>query len=218
MGGNATKDDLSVSTPAARVPWPTVAVTAVVAAVLLGTVVGVLSRQEDQGNLVRTGTPWVAAAFAVGALVGRQTRAWTAQASAIAAALAAVGCLTLANAIYYEVLNPLVDQFAQTWTVIGVLVGVTFGIGGSAWGRSRSSAGGTLAVGVLAAVVMSEAIGWQLIGDRSFATTTMVLLLLIGLAVPFLMLPRDRRTQGVLLAAGATIPVVLIMVTVGTAG
>ena len=218
MGGNATKDDLSVSTPAARVPWPTVAVTAVVAAVLLGTVVGVLSRQEDQGNLVRTGTPWVAAAFAVGALVGRQTRAWTAQASAIAAALAAVGCLTLANAIYYEVLNPLVDQFAQTWTVIGVLVGVAFGIGGSAWGRSRSSAGGTLAVGVLAAVVMSEAIGWQLIGDRSFATSTMVLLLLIGLAVPFLMLPRDRRKQGVLLAAGATIPVVLIMVTVGTAG
>ena len=218
MGGNATKDDLSVSTPAARVPWPTVAVTAVVAAVLLGTVVGVLSRQEDQGNLVRTGTPWVAAAFAVGALVGRQTRAWTAQASAMAAALAAVGCLTLANAIYYEVLNPLVDQFAQTWTVIGVLVGVTFGIGGSAWGRSRSSAGGTLAVGVLAAVVMSEAIGWQLIGDRSFATSTMVLLLLIGLAVPFLMLPRDRRKQGVLLAAGATIPVVLIMVAVGTAG
>ena len=218
MRGNATTDDLSVSTPAARVPWPTVAGTAVVAAVLLGTVVGVLSRQEDQGNLVRTGTPWVAAAFAVGALVGRQTRAWTAQASATLAALAAVGCLTLADAIYYEVLNPLVDQFAQTWTVIGVLVGVAFGIGGSAWGRSRSRAGGTLAVGVLAAVVMSEAIGWQLIGDRSFATSTMVLLLLIGLAVPFLMLPRDRRKQGVLLAAGATIPVVLIMVTVGTAG
>ncbi len=80
------------------------------------------------------------------------------------------------------------------------------------------SAGGTLAVGILAAVVMSEAIGWQLIGDRSFASSTMVLLLLIGLAVPFLMLPRDRRKQGVLLAAGATIPVVLIMVTVGTAG
>ena len=217
MGENATKD-LSVSTPAARVPWPTVAVAAAVAAVLLGTVVGVLSRQEDQGNLVRTGTPWVAAAFAVGALVGRQTRAWSARATATAAALAAVGCLTLANATYYGVLNPLVDQFAQTWTVIGVLVGVVFGIGGSAWGRSRSSAGGTLAVGVLAAVVMSEAIGWQLIGDRSFATTTMVLLLLIGLALPFLMLPRDRRKQGVLLAAGATIPVVLIMVTVGTAG
>jgi hypothetical protein len=218
MGGNATKDDLSVSTPAARVPWPTVAVTAVVAAVLLGTVVGVLSRQEDQGNLVRTGTPWVAAAFVVGALVGRQTRAWTALASATAAALAAVGCITLGNAIHYGVPNPLVDQFAQTWTVIGVLVGVAFGIGGGAWGRSRGSAGGTLAVGVLAAVVMSEAIGWQLIGDRRFATTTMVLLLLIGLAVPLLMLPRDRRKQGVLLAAGATIPVVLVMVTVGTVG
>jgi fumarate reductase subunit D len=65
---------------------------------------------------------------------------------------------------------------------------------------------------------MSEAIGWQLIGDRSFAASTMVLLLLIGLAVPFLMLPRDRRKLGVLLAAGAAIPVVLIMVTVGTAG
>ena len=124
----------------------------------------------------------------------------------------------MANAIYYGVLNPLADQFAQTWTLIGVLVGVAFGIGGSAWGRSRGSAAATLTVGVLAAVVMSEAIGWQLIGDRSFATTTIVLLLLIGLAVPFLMLLRDRRRQGVLLAAGATIPVVLIMVTVGTAG
>jgi sorbitol-specific phosphotransferase system component IIBC len=118
-----------------------VAVTAVVAAVLLGTVVGVLSRLEDVGNLVRTGTPWVAAAFAVGALVGRQTRAWTAQATATLAALAAVGCLTLANAIYYGVLNPLADQVAQTWTVIGVLVGVAFGIGGSAWGDHGAAPG-----------------------------------------------------------------------------
>jgi hypothetical protein len=45
----------------------------------------------------------------------------------------------------------------------------------------------------------------------------MVLLLLIGLTLP-LLLPRDRRRQGVLLAAGATIPVVLVMVTVGAAG
>jgi peptidoglycan/LPS O-acetylase OafA/YrhL len=195
-----------------------VAVTAVVAAVLLGTVVGVLSRQEDQGNLVRTGTPWVAAAFTVGALVGRQTRMWTERATAITAALAAVACLTLANGIYYGVLNPLADDYAQTWTVIGLIVGVAFGIGGAAWGRSRTSAGATLAVGVLAAVVMSEAIGWQIIGDRSFAPTTMILLLLIGLALPLLMLPRDRRKQGVLLAAGATIPVVLVMVTVGAGG
>jgi hypothetical protein len=195
-----------------------VAATAAFAAVLLGTVVGVLSRQEDQGNLVRTGTPWVAAAFAVGALVGRQTRAWTGRATAVAAALAAVACLTLANGIYYGVINPIADDYAQTWTVIGVIVGVAFGIGGSAWGRSRTSAGATLAVGVLAAVVMSEAIGWQIIGDRSFAPTTMVLLLLIGLALPFLMLPRARRRLGVLLAAGATIPVVLVMVTVGAGG
>ncbi len=208
----------SVPTPVPRVPALKVAVTAAVAAVLLGSVVGVLSRQEDQGNLVRTGTPWVAAAFAVGALVGRQTRTWTGRAAAIAAALAAVACLTLANGIYYGVLNPLADEFAQTWTVIGVIVGVAFGIGGAAWGRSRTSAGATLAVGVLAAVVMSEAIGWQIIGDRSFAPTTMVLLLLIGLALPLLMLPRDRRKQGVLLAAAATIPVVLVMVTVGAAG
>jgi hypothetical protein len=76
MGGNTTTD-LSVFTPAARVPWRTVALTAAIAAVLLGTAVGVLSGQEDQGNLVRTGTPWVVAAFAVGAPVGRQTCAWT---------------------------------------------------------------------------------------------------------------------------------------------
>lgn len=137
---------------------------------------------------------------------------------ATAAALAAVACLTLANGICYGVLTPLTDAFAQTWTVIGVIVGIAFGIAGSAWGRSRTSASATLAVGVLGAVVMSEAIGWQLIGDRSFAPTTMVLLVLVGLALPFLMLPRDRRRQGVLLAAGATIPIVLVMVTVGAAG
>lgn len=205
-------------TPAPHISGLKATGTAAVAAVLLGTVVGILSRQEDLGNLVRTGTPWVVAAFAVGALVGRQTRAWTRRATATAAALAAVCCLTLANGIYYGVINPLADQFAQTWTVIGVIVGVAFGFGGSSWGRSRSSAGGTLAVGVLAAVVMSEAIGWQIIGDRTFAATTVFLLLLIGLTLPFPMLPRDRRKQGVLLAAGATIPVVLIMVTVGAAG
>lgn len=190
---------------------------AAVAAVLLGTVVGIISRQEDQGNLVRTGTPWVVAAFAVGALVGHQTRAWTRRAAAMTGAAAAVGCLTVANGIYYGVINPFADEFAQVWTVTGVIVGVAFGIGGSAWGRSRGSAGGTLAVAVLAAVVMSEAIGWQIIGDRSFAATTIIGLLLIGLTVPLLMLPRDRRKQGVLLAAGAAIPVVLVMVTLGTA-
>jgi len=36
--------------------------------------------------------------------------------------------------------------------------------------------------------------------------------------LPLLMLPRDRRRQGVLLAAGATIPVLLVMVTAGAAG
>lgn len=198
------------------------AATAAVAAVLLGTVVGVLSLQEGRGNLVRTGTPWVAAAFAIGALVGRQTRPWTGRAAAIArsitAAVAAVACLTLANGIYYGVLNPLTDQFAQTFTVVGVIVGVAFGIGGSAWGRSRTSAGATLAVGVLAAVVMGEPIGWQLRGDRSFAPTTMVLLMLIGLALPFLMLPRGRRMQGCVVAAGALIPVVLVIGAVGAGG
>lgn len=207
-----------MSTPAPRALGLKVAVTAAVAAVILGLMVGVMSLQKDLlGHLFRTGSPWVGAAFAVGALVGRQTRPWTGRAAAttaaITAAVAAVASLTLANGIYYGVDYALVNEFGQpqTWTVIGVIVGVPFGIGGSAWGRSWSSTGATLSVGVLAAVVMAEPIGWQLSGDRSFFPTTTALLMLIGLALPFLMLPRDRRVQGALLAVGLLIPVVLII-------
>ena len=108
-----------------------VSVTAISAAVLLGIVLGVLSTHEDLGNLVRIGTPWVTAAFALGALVGWQTRAWTAAVAALAAVV---------------MIDPLITQ--------------------------------------------------ALLGDRQFAPATIVVQMLIGLSLPFLLLPRARRRGG----------------------
>ena len=177
-----------------------VSVTAIGAAVLLGIMVGVLSTHEELGDLVRIGTPWVTAAFALGALVGWQTRAWTAGSTAIVASIAGVVCLTVANGIYYGIFDPLGmlgmfgGGFAQTFTVVGGIVGVAFGVGGSAWGRSRTSAGATLAVAALAAVVMIDPLVTQaLMGGRQFAPATIVVQMLIGLSLPFLLLPRARR-------------------------
>jgi hypothetical protein len=131
-------------------------VRALPAALLIGTMVGLVSALGDGvrimvvNGLANAISPWVLGAFAAGAVAG----------SPGLGAVSGVAALIAALALYYggflleghTFLVPLV----AAWSVAALGTGVLLGAAGGAW-RSRQDGWKTLAVGLLAGSLVAEA-------------------------------------------------------------
>jgi hypothetical protein len=140
----------------------------------------------------KMGTPWVVAAFVVGAVVGRATRSIPISVSVGIAATCGALCLVVANARYYAVYDiELVEPGRPGfWTLASIIVGVGFGGLGATWMYNRSTAAARLSIVALAFVVSVEPVVWWVIRPRKGLHVEFIaLMVVIGMTLPLLSLP-----------------------------
>jgi hypothetical protein len=166
-------------------------------ALVAGAALGIVTRfvyklPHEWWWLAKVGVPWLAAAFAVGALTAHTRRgALYGAASLVSATLVYYAILALVQHAYH------VSVLGLGWLWIAVPGGAAFGALGSLWrgGRAR-----VLAVGVLAAAFAGEALLFGLLVRHHGRAGTW--LMAVAIAVPLILLhARSERMRAVVLAA-----------------
>lgn len=166
-------------------------------AVVAGVVLGALGRASDYAPLpvrgfFNLGVPWLAVAFAWGALVR----------SIHVGALAGTTLLVTAMGAYYGILGAVEGGDAEyavtmmmSWGTIGLLGGALFGAAGAAF-RDRRAPVRVVGVSLLAAALAGEAL-WLLASDAYVLVRAVVVLeLVLGAAIPVIFLRRRRAFLG----------------------
>ena len=170
-----------------------------VVALAVGVVLGVATRYvyelpAEWRWLHRVGVPWLAVAFAVGALARRPGRG----------AVGGVVCLVAGVLVYYAAIDLAhgpreVTPFALGWSAIAVPGGAAFGALGALYAGGRAR---VLASSVLTAAFVGEAVLFALLVPAAGRPGT--ILLAVALALPFLLLRRARE-RALALASSAVL-------------
>ena len=135
--------------------------------------------------LAKVGVPWLAAAFAIGALAHRPARGALHGAVGLVAAVLVYYVPSIAGLtrVTYEP-----SPVGLGWVAIGVPTGAAFGALGASYARGRAR---VMAASVLAAAFAGEAVLFALLVRHPGRAGTY--LLAVGMAVPFLLLRRARE-------------------------
>ncbi|HEY8582332.1 MAG TPA: DUF6518 family protein [Capillimicrobium sp.] len=206
--------------PRRRGPHPfALALIVVVAAVLIGTagrlaggtqlldLAGPLA--EPAGKLrpwaVALGAPWLAVAWAIGALARRPAPAVAAGALVLAGGTWAWYALTVwtlgRRGLAYAM------PVALWWTVAAVAAGAAFGLAGALWRSSPVGWARALGVAVLAGALIGEAMLLQFLWDGRAARVVLTAEVLAGVLAPALLLRRARDLLPLALVLTAVIAV-----------
>lgn len=176
-----------------------------IVAVAAGLVLGVATRYvyelpREWHWLAKVGVPWLAAAFAIGALARDPRRG------------AVNGAAALVAAVFIYYLPAMLDgrtsypgsPVGLGWTVIGLPGGALFGALGGLYARGRAR---VIAASVLAGSFAGEAILFALVVSHPGRAGTYMLA--VAMALPFLLLHRARDRVAALAAtallAGAAV-------------
>jgi hypothetical protein len=176
----------------------------IVTAVAGGLVLGVATRfvyelPHEWHWLAKVGVPWLAAAFAIGALARRASRG----------AILGATALVAATLVYYAILGLVqhayeVSPVGLGWLVVAVPGGAAFGALGALYASGRAR---VLATSVLAASFGGEAVLFALLVHHAGRAGTY--LLAAAMALPFLLLRRWRERGlalcGTAVLAGAAV-------------
>jgi hypothetical protein len=170
--------------------------TVLVAGVALGAAVrGMRHASPPVPKIASLGVPWLAVAFAVGALERERLRA----------ALAAASALVLAVGVYYllewrvegQVSALYAAAMTVAWSAAAAVAGAGFGTLGAAWRRRR----GAFAAAALSGAFVGEA-GLLLVTWHSEAAYAVLgCELALGVALPFALARRRELAQALLLTA-----------------
>jgi len=200
--------------------------------VLLGCWCRVFAHSSSvNGVLANLASPWVAAAFASGAVAAARPRAPEGRVArpipeAIAGAVAGTICLVVATIVYYGPARTGGFDFSGAvfrtvfWTVAGIGAGALFGAAGAVWraaSNPRVRAVGSVAFG---AIVVGEAAFLVVAGATkydAFAWPVLLAVGAVGLAIPLLLGPADEAPKAVGWVVVLAVPVVLggmVLVTV----
>jgi len=161
-----------------------------IVAVAAGLVLGVATRfvyelPHEWHWLAKVGVPWLAAAFAVGALARRPARgARNGAAALVAATLVYYAILALVQHAYG------VSAVGMGWLLVAVPGGAAFGALGTTYAHARGRAR-VLAASLLTAAFAGEAVLFALLVHHPGRAGTY--LLAIAMALPFLLLRRARE-------------------------
>jgi hypothetical protein len=191
--------------------------------VLLGCWCRVFAHSSSvSGVLANLASPWVAAAFASGAVAaarpsGSEGRVARPVPEAIAGAIAGTICLVVATIVYYGPARTGGFDFSGAvfrtvfWTVAGVAAGVVFGAAGAVWRAASnprlravcSVAFGAIVVGEAAFLVVAGATKYE-----AFAWPVLLAVAAVGLATPLLLGPADEAPKAVGWVVVLAVPVV----------
>ena len=189
------------------------ALIAIVAGVALGAAMrGMRYADAPVPRIAALGVPWLAVAFAVGAL---EREKWLAMRTAAASLVLAVG-------VYYVLEAPVEGHtslryaaaMAVAWSLAAVVVGAVFGRLGAAWRQWRS----TFASAALGGAFVGEAMLLLVVWRTDAAYTVLMCELLVGIALPIALARRRALAHALPLtvavalafaAAEATIRVVM---------
>lgn len=202
---------------------------AIVAGVASGAVLGWWCRASVGGHsvagvLAELGAPWIATAFAAGALgrvmsSGRRPSDGVSNAvgSAVAGALAGATCLVVATGVYYgpartgrlDVVGA--GSSVVVWSVVGAGVGVLFGALGALWWSSPTRRRAAVCLVAVGTAITGEA--YYLL-DSGVASDVLVRNVLVcvavaGAAAPLLLGVRWHAVVGIGLVAVLALPVSL---------
>ena len=192
--------------------------------VLLGCWCRVFAHSSSvNGVLANLASPWVAAAFASGAVAAARPSATTRRVprpvpEAVTGAVAGTICLVVATIVYYGPARTGGFDFSGAvfrtafWTAAGVAAGVLFGAAGAVWraaSNPRLRAVGSVAFG---AIVVAEAAFLVVAGATkydAFSWPVLVAVAAIGLAIPLLLGPAEEAPKAVGWVVVCAVPVVL---------
>jgi hypothetical protein len=168
-------------------------------------------------KIAALGVPWLAVAFAVGALERERLRA----------AASAAAALVLAVGVYYLLQSGVEGRtsvryaalMAVLWSLASVGVGAAFGALGAAWRQRR----GPVAAAVLSGAFVGEAMLLLVVWRSDAAYTVLTCELVVGLALPFALTRRSAVALPLTLAvavalAVAEAAVLVVMRSAGWAG
>lgn len=170
----------------------------------LGVVLGVVARVAravpDATWWASLGGPWLAMAFAAGALAPGRRRAALAGATAIVAGTVTYYILMAAMAGAASARYAVAMIVA--WSLAGAAIGAFFGRAGAAWRRGRAAFARTAGAATLGGALIGEALLLRVAWDSPWAQRALLLELAAG-ALAAVALARDRRVAGLVLAVGA---------------
>lgn len=186
-------------------PVAALVVTALLAAVLLGTAArlaggsGLLALAgplaEPAGRLgpwvVALGAPWLAVAWAMGALARRPVPAAAVGALVLAGGTGAWYALTVWTHGRAGLSYALPVWF--WWTIAAVAAGAAFGVAGALWRSGPSGFARAFGVAVLSGALIGEAMLLQFLWDGRAARAVLTVELLAGIVAPALLLRRSRE-------------------------
>lgn len=168
---------------------------------VIGVALGVWCRSFIDGtggpfgvSIAQLGAPWVAVAFAVGALVvvHRQEHPGVERVGLALGALAGAGTMVVASFAYYGTAS---SPSAVFWAAAGIVVGGAAGLAGAAWRARPDSIVEVVAAGTLGLALVAEGIGrldfgwFHVSSDLSLSTAQW--LVVAGACVP-VVLTRGR--------------------------
>jgi hypothetical protein len=156
--------------------------------------------------LIALGAPWLAVAWALGALARRV------DAGAIAGALALAGGTGAWYAFTVWELGRTALGYAlpvsMAWAAAALVAGAAFGAAGALWRSGETDLARALGAAVLAACLIGEAVLLETTWGGRAARAVLTAELLVGLAVPVVLL-RGRR-RALMLALGLTVVLALV--------
>lgn len=156
--------------------------------------------------VVALGAPWLAVAWLLGALARRPRLGAAAGAVALVGGTAAWYAFTVWSegraSLGYAV------PVSIGWAAAAAVAGAVFGAGGALWRSGRSDGARALGAAMLAAPLIGEAVLLETIWDGRAARVVLTAELLIGLAVPFVLVRRPPRALLLCLALTAVLAVI----------
>jgi hypothetical protein len=166
------------------------------------------------GALADLGAPWIAAAFVAGAapMMAADRRVRAQLGSAFTGALGGSTCLVIATVVYYgpartgrlDVTGAVGATFV--WTIVGVGVGVVVGVLGALWRSAPTITQAAVCLVALGTALASEA--YYLLDTGAFpdARPVLVLVAMLGAAMPLLLGLRWPALLGVVMVAVLAVP------------
>jgi hypothetical protein len=175
------------------------------------------------GVLANLASPWVAAAFASGAVAASRRRGVERRVArpvpeAVVGAVAGTVCLVAATIVYYGPARTGGFDFSGAvfrtvfWIVAGIAAGALFGAAGAIWraaANPRLRAVGSVAFG---AIVVGEAAFLVVAGATkydAFAWPVLLAVAAVGLAIALVLGPADEAPKAVGWVVVLAVPVVL---------
>jgi hypothetical protein len=157
---------------------------------------------EPAGKLgpwvVALGAPWLAVAWALGAVARRVDAGAVAGALALAGGTGAWYAFTVwqvgRGALGYAL------PVSMAWAMAAIVAGAVFGIAGALWRTGSTDGGRALGAAVLAACFIGEAVLLATIWNGRAARVVLSAELLFGLALPFLLLGGRHQRRALALA------------------